>query len=62
MKNALGRIDVSLTNYKAQCYDGSSNMVGAKTGIATRINKIGSYAHLTHCHAHAIQLAVGDIT
>ena len=33
-------------------------MVGAKTGIATRINEIESHAHLTHCHGHVLQLAV----
>ena len=27
----------------------------------TRIKEIGSYAHLTHCHGHVLQLAVGDI-
>ena len=27
-------------------------MVGAKTGVATRINEIESHANLTHCHGH----------
>ena len=31
-------------------------MIGAKT----HINKIESQAHLTHCHGHALQLAVGE--
>ena len=35
-------------------------MVGAKTRVATRINEMESHAHLTHCHGHALQLAVGD--
>ena len=35
-------------------------MIAAKTGVATRINEIESHAHLTHCHCHALQLAVGD--
>ena len=35
-------------------------MVGAKTGVATRINKTESHAHLTHCHMHALQLVAGD--
>ena len=33
-------------------------MVGAKTGVATRINVIESHAHLTHNHGHALQLGV----
>ena len=35
-------------------------MVDAKTGVATRINEMDSYVHLTHSHDHALQLAVGD--
>ena len=35
-------------------------MVGAKTGVAIRINEIESDASLTHCHGHALQLAVGE--
>ena len=35
-------------------------MVGTKTGIGTRINKIELHAHLTHCHGHTLQLTVGD--
>ena len=35
-------------------------MVGAKTEVATHINEIESHAHLTHCHGHTLQLAVGE--
>ena len=55
IKDALGRMDIPLTDCKVQCYDGVFNMVGAKTGIATRIKEIESRAHLTHCHNHALQ-------
>ena len=34
-------------------------MVGIKAGVATHINEIGSHAHLTHYHGHALQLIVG---
>ena len=40
IKDAMGRIDISLTDCKVQCYDGASNMVGAETGAVTLINKI----------------------
>ena len=30
-------------------------MVGAKSGVATRINDIESHAHLTHYHGHALE-------
>ena len=35
-------------------------MVVTKTGVAIRANEIEAHAHLTHCHGHALQLAVGD--
>ena len=31
-----------------------------KTGVATHIIEIESHAHLTHCHGHALELAVGE--
>ena len=30
-------------------------MVGAKTGVATRIREIESHAHLTYHHGHALE-------
>ena len=30
-------------------------MVGAKTGVATRISEIESHVHLTHYHGHALK-------
>ena len=30
-------------------------MVGAKSGVATRMNEIVSHAHLTHYHGHAFE-------
>ena len=30
-------------------------MVGAKTGVAIRINEIESHVHLTHYHGHALE-------
>ena len=44
------------------CHNGTSSMVGAKTRVATHKNEIESHAHLTHCHGHALQLAVGEST
>ena len=34
-------------------------MVGANTGVATCIIETESHAHLSYCHGHALQLAVG---
>lgn len=35
-------------------------MVGAKTGIATHLNKIGPRAFQTHCYGQALPLAIDD--
>ena len=58
--DALNWMDIPLTDCRGQCYDGASNMVGAKTGVATRIKEIEPGALLTHCYGHTLQLAVGD--
>ena len=58
--NNLPQYIMTLTGWKVKCYDEASNMVGAKTGVATRINEIESRFHLTHCQGYAIQLAVGE--
>ena len=60
IKDALNRMGIPLTDCTGQCYDGASNMVGAKTCVATRIKEIEPRALLTHCYGHALQLAVGD--
>ena len=60
IKDVLNRMDIPLTDCSGQCYDGASNMVGAKTGVATRIKEIEPRALLTHCYGCALQLAVCD--
>ena len=44
IKDALIRMGIPLTDCWSQCYNGLSKMVGAKTGIATHLNKIGPRA------------------
>lgn len=52
-------MNVSLSYYRSQCYDGASNMSGARTGVATRISSEEKRAIYVHCYAHALNLAVG---
>ena len=42
IKDALGWMDILLMGCKVQYYDGASNMVVAKTGVATRISETDS--------------------
>ena len=51
---------MSITNCRGQCYDDASNMVGAKSGVATQIKNYEPRAILTHWYGHALQLAVAD--
>ena len=54
IKDALNRMDIPLTDCRGHCCNGASNMVGVKTGVATRTKEIESRALLTHCYGHAL--------
>lgn len=60
IKDVLLRINVSISNCRGQCYDGASNMSGAKKGVAAVIASEESRALYMHCFAHALNLAVAD--
>ena len=56
----LLHMNLKLTQCCGQCYDGASNMVGSKNGVATQLLAKEKRAVLTHCYGHALNLAVGD--
>lgn len=60
LKDALLRLNISIHNCRAQCFDGASNMVGARSGVATLIQREEPRAILVHCYGHSLQLAVSD--
>lgn len=62
IKDTLAKLGLSLTNCRGQCYDGASNMLGPKTGVAKRIQEVQPKAHPTHCYAHSLSLSVKDMT
>ena len=62
IKDILLRLQLSLENCRGQTYDGASNMVGRKSGVATQITAIQPKALATHCHGHSVSLSVKDIT
>ena len=59
-KDVLLRMRLKLEKCRGQCYDWSSTMSGAKSGVAVQIKNEESRALYTHCYAHSINLAVGD--
>ena len=62
IKDALLRTQLSLDKCRGQCYDGASNMLGKKSGVATQISYIQPKAVVTHCHFHSLNLSVKETT
>ena len=62
IKDAFIRLQISLQNCRGQCYDGASNMLGKRSGVAKQIQDIQKKAYPTHCHAHSLSLSVQDAT
>ena len=62
IKGHLTKLGLSLASYRGQCFDGASNMLGPKTGVAKRIQDVQPKAHATHCYAHSLSLSVKDMT
>ena len=62
IKDVFIRLGLSFSNCRGQCYDGASNMLGSKSGVATRILQIQPKAHPTHCHGHSLSLGIKDVT
>ncbi len=47
------RMNISLSNCRAQCYDGASNMCGVRNGVSTQIASEEPRANFVHCFGHA---------
>ena len=62
IKDALLRFDLPLNDFRGQTYDGASNMMGYKSGVAKQIKSIQPKALETHCHGHTLSLSVKDMT
>ena len=62
IKDILIRMQLSLSNCRGQTYDGASNMLGRKSGVAEQFTAIQPKALVTHCQGHSLSLAVKDVT
>ena len=58
IQDVLVRLNLKMVNCRGQCYDGASNMSGARKGVATLLIEEESRALYTHCYAHSLNLAV----
>ena len=45
---------------RGQCYDGAASMSGKRSGVATQFKSLNPKMLYTHCHGHALNLAVKD--
>lgn len=60
IKDALVRINVTLSKCRGQTYDGAATMAGRKSGVQSRIKEEEPRALFNHCHGHLINLACAD--
>ena len=54
------RMNLSISNCRAQCYVGASNMCGVRNGASTQIRADEPRAIFVHCYGHALNLAAAD--
>lgn len=62
IKDALIRFNLPIDYLRGQTYDGASNMMGKKSGVAQQIKSLQPKAVETHCHGHSLSLSVKDAT
>ena len=61
IKDILSRFHLGLQHCRGQAYDGTSNMMGKKSGVATKLLAEQSKVLVTHCQSHSISLAVNPL-
>ena len=54
----LNSHDIPVSDMHGQCYDGASNMCGARSGVKAVVQEVASKAMYYHCSAHRLNLAV----
>ena len=54
IKDILTRYQLRMKNFRGQCYDGASNMLGKTSGVAVELQKLQPKANYTHCHVHSL--------
>ena len=62
IKDILLRFNFSLQHCRGQTYDGASNIMGKKSGVATKLLEAQQKTLFTHCQGHSVSLAVKDFT
>lgn len=60
IKDTLLRMNLSLARCRGQCYDGDSNMAGAKRGVAKATQGEENRAIFSRCCGHSLNLAASN--
>ena len=56
------RYQLSMENFRGQCYNGASSMLGKTSVVEVELQKLQPKANYTDCHAHSLSLFVKDVT
>lgn len=56
--DTLEDLGISLEDLRGQCFDGTSNMSGSKSGVQKRIKDRRPKAIYTHCASHSLNLGI----
>ena len=62
MKDAFTRFNLQFSDLRGQTYDGASNMLGKKSGVAAQIKLLQPKAVESHCQGHSLSLSVKNTT
>ena len=54
IKDIMIRFQLQFDKCRGQCYNGATNMLGKKSGVAMQIKELQPKAHYNHCHGHSI--------
>ena len=60
IKDALIRLNISISKCRGQTYDGASAMSGRKSGVQARLKQQQPKALYNHCHGHMINLVCAE--
>ena len=60
LKDTILRFQLSLQLCRGQYFDGASNILGKRSGVAIQIYKEQPKAHYTHCHS--LNVSIKDVT
>lgn len=62
IKKELGSLGIDLQNLISNSFDGAANMKGEYKGLQKMLKQDAPTSVYTHCHAHVLNLVIGDST